>query len=225
MSRIPRELDQGKVRSTLRVEPSALRIHADRFPSLQTGPSPLDRLQTTSTNARTGEERRSYPVSCLRSARPDGPRTRSEGHLTAQALRVVPIEISDATARAFAAAALALLPLATAPPAHAAEPLSLYDGIEALPHAAESRDGYERTKFKRWIDEDEDGCNTRNEVLLAETVTAQWMPPAARAPTWSSSGCSPPVRSCWDRSGCLLAPKRIHGASSMDRGRVRGPAP
>ncbi|WP_329182279.1 HNH endonuclease family protein (plasmid) [Streptomyces decoyicus] len=76
------------------------------------------------------------------------------------------------TVRAFAAAALALLPLATTiTPAHAAETLSLHDGIEALPQAAESRDGYERTKFKHWIDEDKNGCNTRNEVLLAEAVT------------------------------------------------------
>ncbi|WP_371126842.1 hypothetical protein [Streptomyces sp. 2314.4] len=56
-------------------------------------------------------------------------------------------------------------------PAYAAETLSLHDGIEALPQAAESRDGYERTKFKHWIDEDKDGCNTRAEVLLAEAVT------------------------------------------------------
>jgi hypothetical protein len=75
------------------------------------------------------------------------------------------------TARAFAAAALALLPLTTAMPAHAAQTLSLHDGIEALPQAAEVRDGYERTKFKHWIDEDRDGCNTRAEVLLAEAVT------------------------------------------------------
>lgn len=75
------------------------------------------------------------------------------------------------TVRAFAAAALALLPLATAIPAHTAETLSLHDGIEALPQAAESRDGYERTKFKHWINKDKDGCSTRNEVLLAEAVT------------------------------------------------------
>ncbi|MEU9489094.1 HNH endonuclease family protein [Streptomyces decoyicus] len=73
--------------------------------------------------------------------------------------------------RTFTAAALALLPLTTAVSAHAAETVSLHDSIEALPQAAESRDGYERTKFKHWIDEDKDGCNTRNEVLLAEAVT------------------------------------------------------
>ncbi|WP_407549083.1 HNH endonuclease family protein [Streptomyces sp. Pv4-95] len=77
------------------------------------------------------------------------------------------------TVRAFAIAALALLPLtaATTTPAHAEETLSLHDAIEALPQAAESREGYERTKFKHWIDEDKDGCNTRAEVLLAEAVT------------------------------------------------------
>ncbi|MFJ6752130.1 HNH endonuclease family protein [Streptomyces sp. NPDC091266] len=76
------------------------------------------------------------------------------------------------TVRAFAAAALALLPLTTlSAPAHAAETLSLHEGIEALPQAAESRDGYERTKFRHWIDEDSDGCNTRAEVLLAEALT------------------------------------------------------
>ncbi len=32
-------------------------------------------------------------------------------------------------------------------------------------------DGYERTKFEHWIDEDKDGCNTRAEALLAEAVT------------------------------------------------------
>ncbi|MFI6771158.1 HNH endonuclease family protein [Streptomyces sp. NPDC050355] len=77
------------------------------------------------------------------------------------------------TVRAFAAAALALLPLATAAaPAQAAETLSLHDAIEALPQAAESRDGYERTKFRHWIDEDKDGCNTRNEVLIDEAITS-----------------------------------------------------
>ncbi|KPC62522.1 HNH endonuclease family protein [Streptomyces chattanoogensis] len=92
------------------------------------------------------------------------------------------------TVRALAAAALALLPLAATVPAHAAETLSLHDAIKALPQAAESRDGYERSKFKHWIDEDKDGCNTRNEVLLAEALT----PPTVTAGckltggTWSS---------------------------------------
>ncbi|MDN5895449.1 MAG: HNH endonuclease family protein [Nocardioides sp.] len=40
--------------------------------------------------------------------------------------------------------------------------------ISDLPVATESRSGYERDKFKHWIDEDGDGCDTRDEVLLEE---------------------------------------------------------
>ncbi|REK84531.1 HNH endonuclease [Streptomyces inhibens] len=83
-------------------------------------------------------------------------------------------------ARALAAAALALLPLATTVPAHAAETLSLHDAIETLPQAAESRDGYERSKFKHWIDEDKDGCNTRAEVLIDEAFTPPNIGPGCR---------------------------------------------
>ncbi|MGW9046812.1 HNH endonuclease family protein [Streptomyces lydicus] len=92
------------------------------------------------------------------------------------------------TVRALAAAALALLPLTTTVPAHAAETLSLHDAIEALPQAAESRDGYERTKFKHWIDADHDGCNTRAEVLLAEAITLPAVGPGCKlnGGTWLS---------------------------------------
>ncbi|MEU8682167.1 HNH endonuclease family protein [Streptomyces sp. NPDC048611] len=82
------------------------------------------------------------------------------------------------TMRALAAAALALLPLAAAAPAHA-DTISLHDGIEALPQAAEVRDGYERTKFKHWVDQDKDGCNTRSEVLISES----------RVPVETGPGC------------------------------------
>lgn len=51
----------------------------------------------------------------------------------------------------------------------AAAPL-LRDAVEALPVADEIRDGYERTKFKHWIDADHDSCNTRAEVLLDEAT-------------------------------------------------------
>ncbi|KIF67154.1 hypothetical protein HY68_36275 [Streptomyces sp. AcH 505] len=74
------------------------------------------------------------------------------------------------TLRACVLASLTVLPLLTALPAHAAE-MPLAEGIRALPFAAESRAGYERTKFKHWVDEDRDGCSTRAEVLIEESRT------------------------------------------------------
>ncbi|MFF1715943.1 HNH endonuclease family protein [Streptomyces sp. NPDC058268] len=63
----------------------------------------------------------------------------------------------------------ALQPAAAAP---TTDPTTLADGIAALPQAAEDRTGYERTKFKHWIDADHDRCTTRSEVLIAESRTA-----------------------------------------------------
>ncbi|MES4909192.1 MULTISPECIES: DUF1524 domain-containing protein [unclassified Streptomyces] len=47
---------------------------------------------------------------------------------------------------------------------------TLTQAITDLPVADESRDGYDRSKFKHWVDADHDGCSTRSEVLLAEAV-------------------------------------------------------
>ena len=49
--------------------------------------------------------------------------------------------------------------------------LPVRDALAALAVADEDRTGYERTKFRHWIDADRDGCSTRAEVLLAEAVT------------------------------------------------------
>ncbi|WP_069885941.1 HNH endonuclease family protein [Streptomyces luteocolor] len=79
--------------------------------------------------------------------------------------------------RVLAAVTLLALPALAAGPAHAAPPapaphrLALTDAIKALPLAAESREGYQRTSFKHWIDEDHDRCSTRAEVLIAESRT------------------------------------------------------
>ncbi|MEU2763222.1 HNH endonuclease family protein [Streptomyces sp. NPDC007094] len=49
--------------------------------------------------------------------------------------------------------------------------LPLADAIRKIPVAEEQRTGYERDSFKHWVDEDDDGCQTRQEVLIAEAVT------------------------------------------------------
>ncbi|MET8661652.1 HNH endonuclease family protein [Streptomyces griseus] len=50
--------------------------------------------------------------------------------------------------------------------------LPLADAIKKIPVAEEKRTGYERDSFKHWVDEDDDGCPTRQEVLIDEAVTA-----------------------------------------------------
>ncbi|MGA5114671.1 HNH endonuclease family protein [Streptomyces pseudogriseolus] len=84
--------------------------------------------------------------------------------------------------RGLAAASLAALPPLTLPaPAHAAETLPLAEAVTRLPVEVESREGYDRSAFRHWNTGDipDDGCNTRNEVLLSEAVE----PPVVR------SGC------------------------------------
>lgn len=78
--------------------------------------------------------------------------------------------------RTAAAAVAALSALAFPATAHA-DPgdtitLPVRQALAQLPVAEEDRTGYERSKFKHWIDEDKDGCSTRNEVLLEEAVVA-----------------------------------------------------
>ncbi|MEU9677790.1 HNH endonuclease family protein [Streptomyces parvus] len=83
--------------------------------------------------------------------------------------------------RGIGALSLALVPLLSAPAAHAAAPavpvpevMVLADAVGLVQVTEEDRTGYTRTKFKHWNsgDDKSDGCNTRAEVLLAEAVVA-----------------------------------------------------
>lgn len=70
----------------------------------------------------------------------------------------------------------ALAVLFTPGAAHAAPgdtiALPVRDALTSLAVQGEDRTGYERTKFRHWIDADRDGCHTRSEVLIEEAVAA-----------------------------------------------------
>ncbi|MFE1348775.1 HNH endonuclease family protein [Streptomyces sp. NPDC058757] len=94
-------------------------------------------------------------------------------------------------ARGLAALTLALTPLAlpASASAHAApaapggaQAFPLSYAVDQIPVADESRTGYTRDKFRHWNSglDPADGCNTRNEVLLAEAAEAPSVAPGCK---------------------------------------------
>lgn len=131
-----------------------------------------------------------------------------------------------AVLRGLAAVALAVLPATIPTPAHAAETLPLTEAVATLPVALESRDGYDRNKFRHWNtgDNPADGCNTRAEVLLHEAVDPPIVGPGCRLTggSWwsyydatvvtSASGLDidhmVPLAEAWDSGASAWSPQR-----------------
>lgn len=98
---------------------------------------------------------------------------------------------------AFAAASPTLTQRPSGPPATTATPgqtplatvpsgsITLADLLALLSTAPEQRAGYDRSLFRHWIDADGDGCDTRREVLIEESLTTVTV-----SATCSSSGGS-----------------------------------
>jgi hypothetical protein len=88
-------------------------------------------------------------------------------------------------------AVLAGLLLATTAGAAAATPRTSGTALELLAllrTAGEHPGGYDRTLFRLWVDADEDGCSTRDEVLIAEAVgTAEIGDDCTLTGTWRSA--------------------------------------
>ena len=62
----------------------------------------------------------------------------------------------------------------TITPANAADKATTFasvdTAIKVLKVAPDVRDGYARSQFKHWSDLDKNGCNTRNDVIIAEAL-------------------------------------------------------
>ena len=108
--------------------------------------------------------------------------------------------------------------------------------ISELRGAGEVRDGYDRDLFRHWVDADGDGCDTRDEVLIAESLDpvtvgsscsldgGRWYSSYDRR-TWSASGRIDidhlvPLAEAWD-SGARTWTARTRERYANDLGDAR----
>ena len=62
-------------------------------------------------------------------------------------------------------------PTTTKPPKGTSSFPTALSVLTTIPQAREQQSGYQRSLFKHWSDLDRDGCSTREEVLIAESLT------------------------------------------------------
>lgn len=79
---------------------------------------------------------------------------------------------------------VALLPCA---PAQAADQASALRLLNSLPVSGEHPSGYARDRFADWLDRDRNGCDTRQEVLIAERLAGSVVNCIVRGGRWISS--------------------------------------
>jgi hypothetical protein len=86
----------------------------------------------------------------------------------------LPADTASATNSPGSSATAAPTPTPTSTPAPTKAPgaVTFASLITALPVAEETRNGYDRGLFRLWTDADGDGCDTRREVLMKESLTA-----------------------------------------------------
>jgi hypothetical protein len=88
--------------------------------------------------------------------------------------------------------------------------------VNGMKVATEVRTGYARSKFTHWIDADSDGCNTRNEVLIAEAVTKPQI--GARCALTGGKWISYYDRRTWTDRGRLDIDHMVPLAEAWDSG-------
>ncbi|MFJ2080576.1 HNH endonuclease family protein [Streptomyces anulatus] len=120
------------------------------------------------------------------------------------------------SALSFALASLLFAPAAQAAPA--AEVTTLADAVGLVQITEENRTGYTRSSFKHWNSgaDATDGCNTRNEVLIAEAVVAPTVGAGCKLTggTWTSYYDGQEVNS----AGALDIDHMVPLAESWDSG-------